>query len=73
MKEYDFLNTNSSPYLGMILAIISIIPIILTYTIFKPKFKKIEIKKRKKSFYIRNSKKLNLPYIHHTLIDKLVH
>ena len=45
MKEYDFLNTNSSPYLGMILAIISIIPIILTYTIFKPKFKKIEIKK----------------------------
>ena len=45
MKEYDFLNTNSSPYLGMILAIISIIPIILTYTIFKPKFKKMERKK----------------------------
>lgn len=48
MKEYDFLNTNNSPYLGMILAIISIIPIILTYTIFKPKFKKIEIKKMNK-------------------------
>lgn len=45
MEEINIFNTNSSPYLGIILAIISALPMILTYTIFKPKFKRLDIKK----------------------------
>lgn len=45
MENLDLYNTNSSPYFGVILAVLSIIPWILTYTIFKPKFKKVVIGK----------------------------
>lgn len=45
MGNLDLYNTNSSPYFGVILAVLSIIPWILTYTIFKPKFKKVSISK----------------------------
>ena len=38
-------NANNSPYLGVILAVISLIPVVLTLTVFRPKFKKVDFKK----------------------------
>ena len=37
-------NANNSPYLGVILAVISLIPVVLTLTVFRPKFKKVDFK-----------------------------
>lgn len=45
MSNIDIFNTNSSPYFGVVLAILSLIPVLLVYTVFKPKYKKISIKK----------------------------
>lgn len=48
MENIDLFNSNTTPYLGVVLAIISVIPILLTYTFFRPKFrKKIKDKKIK--------------------------
>lgn len=49
MENIDLFNSNTTPYLGVMLAILSLIPVICTYSIFKPKFKrKINDKKIKK-------------------------
>ncbi len=45
MENINLYNTNSSPYFGIVLAILSVLPWILTYTIFKPKYKKVYISK----------------------------
>lgn len=48
MENIDLFNSNTTPYLGVVLAIISVIPILFTYTFFRPKFrKKIKDKKIK--------------------------
>ena len=48
MEHIDLFNSNTTPYLGVVLAIISVIPILFTYTFFRPKFrKKIKDKKIK--------------------------
>ena len=49
MENIDLFNSNTTPYLGVMLAILSLILVICTYSIFKPKFKrKINDKKIKK-------------------------
>ncbi len=45
MNDIKFLNNNTTPYLGFILAILSIIPVLLTLTIFRPKYNDKENKK----------------------------
>ncbi len=40
MKELSFYSTNTTPYLGIVLAILSILPIVLIHTILKPKYSK---------------------------------
>lgn len=42
MGQIDLYNVNSSPNFGIVLAILSILPWILIYTIFKPKFKRVK-------------------------------
>lgn len=42
MGEIDLYNINSSPNFGIVLAVLSIIPWVLTYTLFKPKFRKVK-------------------------------
>lgn len=44
MQNVNFFQTNSSPYLGVILALLSVVPVILTYTVFRPKNKVINLK-----------------------------
>jgi 8-oxo-dGTP pyrophosphatase MutT (NUDIX family) len=48
MQDMNFINKNYSPYLGILLAVLSVIPTILNYTILKPKFNKIDRKKLSK-------------------------
>ncbi len=48
MQEgFGIFNTNSTPALGIILAVLSALPVILTYTIIRPKFVKRDIKDKK--------------------------
>lgn len=54
MNNIDFFNTNSSPYLGLVLAILSIIPVALTHTIFRPKYSdKVNKKIKRKDNILR--------------------
>lgn len=48
MNEVNFLNENTTLYLGIVLAILSLLPWILTYTIFRMKNKRVDIKKLSK-------------------------
>lgn len=54
MGEIDLYNINSSPNLGIVLAILSIIPWILTCTIFKPKFKRTKLTQKDIKLEIAN-------------------
>jgi len=54
MGQIDLYNVNSSPNFGIVLAILSMLPWILIYTIFKPKFKRVKSSQKAVKLEIAN-------------------
>ena len=54
MENFNLYNQVSSPYFGVIIAIITILPLLLVATIFRPKYKNDKKIKKSKLFNISN-------------------
>lgn len=52
MNDLNYFNSNTTPYLGFILAILSILPIVLTHIMFRSKYSNGKNKKGSKNYKI---------------------